>query len=364
MDGRKWFGLLNRYGATGKGSAFGVGADSGTGDLSFEMKPQERVLAALQHREPDRVPRFEIWIDALLDELGQADPASAYVNLGQDCVMMPTVNPPQCNAWRDGVDEWGGVWRNGMFVDGMVDTVADLERYSPPLEYVEQFYDSGRIRELRLSYPNHCLIFGMHIGPFTAGYLAMGFERFFLRLADDAAFVQRLLEARTEWCIAMYQKAVSLGADVLVLGDDAGHGGGPMISPRMWRRIILPYHRRIVDALDVPMIWHSDGDIEALLPMAIEAGFVGIHGLDAVAGMDLVKIKREYGQALVLIGNVDTRVLFGADLEAVRGEVDRCIAQGAPGGGYMIASCNSICEGMNPAAVAEMFRYEGEVGLY
>jgi uroporphyrinogen decarboxylase len=98
--------------------------------------------------------------------------------------------------------------------------------------------------------------------------------------------------------------------------------------------------------------------------MAIEAGFVGIHGLDLAAGMDLVKMKREYSPALVLIGNVDIRVLFRSDLEAVRGEVDRCVAQGAPGGGYMIASCNSICEGMNPAAVAEMFRYEGEVGFY
>ncbi len=78
--------------------------------------------------------------------------------------------------------------------------------------------------------------------------------------------------------------------------------------------------------------------------------------------MDLAKIKREYGQDLVLIGNLDVRVLFDSDLAAVRREVDRCMAQGAQGGGYMIASCNSICEGMNPAAVAEMFRYEGEVG--
>jgi len=98
--------------------------------------------------------------------------------------------------------------------------------------------------------------------------------------------------------------------------------------------------------------------------MAIEVGFVGIHGLEPGAGMDLVKIKREFGKDLVLIGNVDIRLLFGSDLVAVRREVDRCIEQGAPGGGYMIASCNSICEGMNPAAVAEMFRYEGEVGFY
>ena len=80
--------------------------------------------------------------------------------------------------------------------------------------------------------------------------------------------------------------------------------------------------------------------------------------------MDLAKVKRELGQELVLIGNVAVCVLFGFDPEAVRGEVDRCTEQGAPGGGYMIASCNSIFEGMNPAMVAEMFRYEGEVGLY
>jgi uroporphyrinogen decarboxylase len=77
--------------------------------------------------------------------------------------------------------------------------------------------------------------------------------------------------------------------------------------------------------------------------------------------MDLARIKAEYGQDLVLIGNVDVRFLFGSDLGAVRGEVDRCLEQGAPGGGYMIATCNSICQGMNPAAVAEMFRYMEEV---
>jgi uroporphyrinogen decarboxylase len=131
----------------------------------------------------------------------------------------------------------------------------------------------------------------------------------------------------------------------------------------MWRKYILPLHRRIVEAMDAPVIWHSDGDIEALVPMAIEAGFDGIHGLDAIAGMDLGRTKREYGKDLVLIGNVDIRVLFGSDLAAVRREVDRCLRQGTPGGGYMIASCNSICEGMNPTAVVEMFRYAAEAGL-
>ena len=333
------------------------------------MKPRERVLAVLQGRLPDRVPRFEIWIDGLLDELGQDDPTTAYADLGQDCVMLPTLNPPTSNAWRSGVDEWGRVWQDGTFVGGAVDTQADLDRYTPPLAYVEQFYDPDQVLQVRESYPDHCLTFGTHIGPFTAGYMAMGFERFFLRFSEDPAFVHRLLEQRTQWCIAMFQRAVDLGAEVLILGDDAGHRSGPMVSPRTWREFILPYHRRIVEALDAPLIWHSDGDVGPLLGMAIEAGFVGVHGLDPLAGMDLARVKREYGQDLVLVGNVDARVLCdrtlcGSDLAAVRAEVDRCIAQGAPGGRYMIASCNSIFQGMNPVAVAEMFRYQAQVGHY
>jgi uroporphyrinogen decarboxylase len=94
--------------------------------------------------------------------------------------------------------------------------------------------------------------------------------------------------------------------------------------------------------------------------MAIEAGFIGIHGLDPLAGMELAAIKAAYGRDLALVGNVDVRVLFGSDLAAVRAEVDRCLAQGAPGGGYLLATCNSICAGMRPEAVLALFRYEGE----
>jgi hypothetical protein len=64
------------------------------------------------------------------------------------------------------------------------------------------------------------------------------------------------------------------------------------------------------------------------------------------------------------IGRQRGRVLCDDDLNAVHREVGRCVAQGAPGGGYMLASCNSIFEGMNPIAVAEFFRYQKSVGFY
>jgi uroporphyrinogen decarboxylase len=91
---------------------------------------------------------------------------------------------------------------------------------------------------------------------------------------------------------------------------------------------------------------------------------VGVHGLEPAAGIDLGEVKRQFGRDLVLIGNVDVGVLVQEDLDAVRHDVDRCLEQGAPGGGYMIASCNSIFTGMNLCAVQEMFRYAGDAGRY
>jgi uroporphyrinogen decarboxylase len=324
------------------------------------MTPRERVFAALQHQEPDRVPRFEIWIDALIDELGAGDPQRAYVDQGQDSVMLPSQTPPDSNAWRDGVDEFGRVWRDGMYITGVVEDETDLHRYTPPLDIINRLFDPGRARAVRAAYPDHCLMYGTHIGPFIAAYMAMGLDRFFVCLYDDPGFAHRLLANRTEWCIAQFQAAVDLGAEVIVMGDDAGTRSAPMIAPDMWRTFVLPYHRQVVEALDVPVIWHSDGYILPLLPMAVEAGFTGVHGLEPAAGIDLAAVKQEFGRDLVLVGNVDVRVLCASDLGAVRREVDRCINQGALGGGYMIASCNSIFAGMNAAAVLEMFRCQDE----
>lgn len=330
------------------------------------MKPRERVFAALEHREPDRVPRFEVWIDNddLVAKVGGGDLQRTYINLGLDCIMIPNHNPAGSNAWGDGVDEWGRVWKNGWYMDGVIETEADLERYSPPLDYVDQHFDPVRCGEATELYPDFCLVFGSHIAPFTGGYLSMGMERFFYGLLSRPAFIHKLLEVRTEWCIGMFQKAINLGAEVLVLGEDAAHKGGPMISPQMWREFVLPYHARIVEEVDVPVIWHSDGDITSLLPVAVEAGFAGVHSLEPAAGVDLGQVKREFGDDLVLIGNVDPTPLCQSDLDAVREEVRRCIEQGAPGGGYMFSTCSSVFDGMNLEAVVEMFRYAGEIGSY
>ncbi len=322
------------------------------------MKPRERVLAALHHQPVDRPPFFEIWIDALLAELGQPDVVSAHVNLGQDGILIPTSLPGLSNAWKEGIDEWGRVWKSGMYTSGVVDTPEDLKRYTMPTAQAGMFFDPDLSRSIREKYPDHLLFYGSHLGPFMAAYMCMGFERFFLRMMDEPKFIHQVIENRTEWTIAMLQEAVRNGAELLVLGEDAAYKKSPMISVKMWRDFVYPYHHRIVESVDCPMIFHSDGNILPVLPMIIEAGFCGYHSMEPAANIDLAAVKREYGRDLVLVGNVDVRLLANDDLQAVRDEVDRCMRDGAPRGGYMLATCNSIFNGLNLAAVNEYFRYE------
>lgn len=318
------------------------------------MLPRERVLTALQHGIPDRTPRCEVWIDAFVADFGFPDTAAAHVAFGQDAVMLPSQPLPGSPAWRTGIDEFGCVWRDGQYVDGVVATADDLGHYSPPIARAVERFDPLATADVRRRYPDHCHFFGTHVGPFQAAYLAMGMERFMLRLADDPDFVAALLAARTDWAIALFQHAVALGAEVIVMGDDAGHRHGPLISPALWRRLVLPCHQRLVAALPVPMIWHSDGDITKLLPMAVEAGFAGVHGLEPGAGVDLAVVKARFGADLVLLGNVDVRLLCGDDELAVRTDVARSLAQGAPDG-FLLSTCNSIFAGMNPQMVQAFF---------
>jgi uroporphyrinogen decarboxylase len=229
------------------------------------------------------------------------------------------------------------------------------------MEYALQFFDEKRVADIRMNYPDRCLFFGTHIGPFMNTYMAMGMEHMFRAFKKDMPFVHAIMDARTDWCIAVFKRAVEFGAEVIVMGDDSAHHGGPMISPPMWRELVLPYHQRVVRELTVPVIWHSDGKMDKLLPFAVEAGFAGVHGLETLSGNKLDEIKNQYGNKLILMGNVDINLFFEPNLESIRTDVKRSYEQGGASG-YMISSCNSIYPGMNPEAVREYFRCQVEFG--
>jgi uroporphyrinogen decarboxylase len=193
----------------------------------------------------------------------------------------------------------------------------------------------------------------------------MGFEHFFYSLYDDRELVKELIERRTQWFIDICRYVQELGADYVVMGDDVAFKGKTFVSPDDFKELAIPHYKRIVDALDIPVFWHSDGFIEPLIDLAIEAEIKGLHAIEPVAGNDLGRIKEKYGDKLVLLGNVDcVTVLTTTSLDLVREDVDRCMRQAKKGGGYMLASSNSLHGSCTLEAVKEMYRYGAEVGRY
>jgi len=330
------------------------------------MNSRERVLTTFQHKEPDRVPLFEGWIETSFIKVLGGDPFAAREKLGLDCIPVAVGHPASTNAWRDGIDEWGRCWRNGMYGGGLVKTWRDLETYSPSLEYAEAWFPADTMAAVRRRYgEEYTLYYAFHDGPLGLSYESMGMEAFFLGLYDNREFVEAVIGRSTEWTIAMVQQVNAAEVDFMMLGDDAGHKTGVMISPELFRELILPRYKEVLAVANVPVLWHSDGFIEPLLPMIIEAGFAGVHSLEPTAGVDMGRVKEQYCEQLVLAGNLDcTNVLARQDLPRVHMDVERCLKQGAPGGGYLFSSCNSIFDGLQLDSVVEAYHYAREIGEY
>ncbi len=350
------------------------------------MTSRERVLTALEHGTPDRVPLFAFSVDPkFIRTFGHGNPLEAFGALGLDAIPLRAQNwcqgvpllatlsgeipEKECTAggvfggWN-GVDEFGRVWRRGSYVGGTLKDWDDLDRCIPPLK-LEERTPPAAVERVKARFPDKAYVLNFHSGPFGLTIESMGFETFCEALYRKRDLVAETIRRRTDWFIAVARHVVNLGADFVVMGDDVAFKGATFVSPADFRELVFPHYRRIAESLPVPVVWHSDGFIEPLLDMAVEAGFRGIHAMEPPAGNDMGRIKRRYGRELVLLGNVDcVEVLTGTDLARVRADVDRCMAQAKAGGGYMLASSNSLHAGCTVEAVAEMYRYGAEVGRY
>ena len=113
----------------------------------------------------------------------------------------------------------------------------------------------------------------------------------------------------------------------------------------MYRELLFPAHRRLFQwahERKLPVILHSDGLVEPLLPDLIEAGIDCLQPLEVKAGMDLLRVKRRFGDRIALIGGMDARVLETNDLAAVRAELEAKLPGAMAGGGYVLQVDHSV----------------------
>ena len=331
------------------------------------MNSRERVLTTFSFQEPDKVPLFEAWIETeIMEQIGDGDPYKTREILDLDCMPIAVGHPKITNAWRTGIDEWGRIFKHGMYIDGKVKQTIDIEKYTPSLEFAKNWFPQEEIKRSRKKYNDtHALYYATHDVCLGLSYMSMGLKEFFIAIRKNRELVEALIDRSTDWAIEMIKLADQAEVDFIMIGDDVAYTSGPMMSPTLFRDLVLPSYKKIVSSSKTPIIWHSDGAIESLLPMILEAGFAGVHSLEPKAGINLAEIKKKYGKKLILAGNLDvTNVLTSSNLELVHRDVERCIKQGASGGGYLFSSSNSLFKSMSIQAIIEAYSYARKIGNY
>jgi uroporphyrinogen decarboxylase len=383
------------------------------------MRSRERVLAALDHREPDRVPydfggtfvtsSHHVAYRRLREHLGlSADVEVADVRLGlawvdrevRDLlgadVGIVATGPPDPRSWqleirdvgeyRELTDEYGMGWRQpkagGLYYDLHHSPLADV---TSPAEVAAYPWpdptDPHRFTDLRADCERVVLeegrasaCKGIIPGTLEVSLWMRGFERFFMDLVEDprlaGAILDKALEVKLRYWEAVFEHLGDL-LDVVYDADDYGSQQAPLIAPDTWRRMIKPRIAELyafVHANSRARVFlHSDGAIKSLIPDLIEAGVDALNPVQfTAAGMDLAELKREFGRDITFWGGgVDTQgVLPRGTPEQVREQVLRNVELLMPGGGYIFATVHNIQADVPPENIVAMVSALREAGLY
>ena len=356
------------------------------------LSPKERVLAALAHQEPDRVPvnySANADIDRRLKAhfgLPPEDGEGLLQALGVDfrSVGAP-YRGPKLHADIPGkgirVDDWGihrrwiehesgGYWDYCDFPLRDAD-MATIERW--PLPSPDDF-DYDPVREQCRHRADFCVVAGGAGLPDIINGTSMvrGMEQVLVDLAQDDAAGLRLIDRRMDILYTVTARTLEAargGVDLLWMGEDLGTQIGPMISPDLFRRHIRPRHQRFVDlakSFDLPVMIHSCGSSSWAYPDFIDMGIDAVDTLQPEArDMEPAYLKAAFGDRLAFHGCISTAgPVARGTVEETEEYCRRTLEIMMPGGGYCFAPTHSLQDDSPTENVVAMYATARDYGVY
>jgi uroporphyrinogen decarboxylase len=196
-----------------------------------------------------------------------------------------------------------------------------------------------------------------------------GHEHMLVGMALDPDWVKDMVTTYSELTVALQEIlfAEEGKPDGIFYYEDMGFKGRPFMSPAMYEEIIQPGHKRTIDfnkSLGLPVTMHSCGMVERLLPGMIDAGIDCLQVIEVKAGMDLIKLYRQYGDQISFFGGMDVRELYTNDLTRVRCELEAKIPLVMQKYGYILHSDHSIPYTVDYPTYRHFLEYGRELGTY
>lgn len=367
--------------------------------MSETMTSRQRVLSAVDLREPDRVPidvggsSFSTVIGAAYERLKAhlgVEGETRYMKVKSRSAILDErvarrlhtdtrpllIGSP--DGWQDVYfedgsfrNEFGIIWRKAG--DGHYAptgnplreaTLTDLDHFSWP-----DPRNPGRTRGLREQArqlheeTDYAVVLSLPVGFVHLSQYLRGYEQWLMDIILHPEFLDALMDRALEWWLELADAVldeVGPYVDVVAFGDDVAFQDRPMVDLDRYRRLFKPRHRRMVDLIkrksEARVLYHCCGAVRSLVPDFID---IGVDALNPVqvssAGMDTAELKAEFGDHICFWGGIDTHQVlpFGSPAD-VRAEVERRIEDLAPGGGFVLAPVHNIQEDVPPENILAM----------
>ena len=173
----------------------------------------------------------------------------------------------------------------------------------------------------------------------------MGTENVLIAMMEEPELLEDIFDTYLTRCQALFDKIWDAGYhfDQILWWDDMGYKGTTFFSPKMYRNLLQPYHKRAVDWAHDRGAYaelHSCGNIMTLLPDIVATGVDALNPLEVKAGMDTFAVKREYGDKLVLHGGSNAQHWKNKD--QIVAEIEASVPTLKENGGFIFSSDHSI----------------------
>ncbi|MFW6059043.1 MAG: uroporphyrinogen decarboxylase family protein [Phycisphaeraceae bacterium] len=334
------------------------------------LTSRQRVHRAMEHRDHDRVPRHDnYWPETIARWQGEGFDGDVYTvldHLGSDLHRLPVPwvlpFPGQRRTLEEDQNtcvvqnEWGQTERLWKHRSGTPEHLGFgcesrqvwEDRYKPALlnqphtiddAELRRWYRAGRERG------KWCFLSG--IETFEATRRLMGDEITMIAFAEDPEWIVDVSRTYTDAVLRRLDAAMATGIEpdgVWMYGDMA-YNSGTFCSPRMYRELVWPDHKRMADwahARGMKFIFHTDGDIRAVIDDYADAGFDMIQPLEAKANVDIRELAPRYGERIGWFGNIDMTVAGTNNLEQLEHEVRTKLEAGKAVRGYAYHSDHSV----------------------
>ena len=196
-----------------------------------------------------------------------------------------------------------------------------------------------------------------------------GHENLLIGMVSDPEWIRDMAQTYADLNIHLMEILFAEAGkpDGLWLYEDMGFRAHPFMSPEMYRELIQPFHRRVIDfahGQGLKVIMHSCGFVEPLLPDMIEAGIDCLEAMEVKAGMDLLRIYQNFGEKIALMGGLDVRPVGQNDRNGIRRELESKIPFVKGRNGFILHSDHSIPESAEYDSYCYFLELGRELGKY